>query len=146
MIWPLSFCTEIEINDGMEELARQVASLEVADTLRSSKRLALPDACMVIEFETLTSELMGRKKVLGSSKKLRLRRIKAFYGTPPTVIAKLVSEDFIRSQTRTTIASQSHCDPALSVDYRRISYFTVEIKEYRRNLLLPKDFIITEGS
>ena len=70
-----------------DELNQQLAALEVVDTLRRSKRMSLPAAENVIEFEQLSCETMRRS--FKNSEKIRTRRITAFFGIKPLVMAKL---------------------------------------------------------
>ena len=77
-----------------DSLASLVASLSIQDDVRKSKRLKMPDASLVDEFERLACLMMNRK--FGGSSKLRNRRIKAKFGAPPLVLAKcweLIIED-----------------------------------------------------
>jgi hypothetical protein len=75
------------MDDEDENLAHQLAALEVVDVFRRSKRMPLPDAGLVWEFEQLACELMKRR--MTGSRKVRHRRIIAFFGAPPLVMAKV---------------------------------------------------------
>jgi hypothetical protein len=72
---------------AMEELEQQLAALQVADVSRSSKRMPMPQAGLVLDFAKLCYETMGQTHA--GSEKIRTRRVIAFFGAPPLVIAKL---------------------------------------------------------
>ena len=70
-----------------DRLVDQLAALQITDDTRPSKRLVLPRPELVTEFEVLACHLLRKK--LNGSKDVRQRRIKATFGVPPIVIAKL---------------------------------------------------------
>ena len=68
-------------------LVEQLATLDVVETLRRVHRMPLPDAELVVEFDKLACQMMGRS--MFGSQNVRNRRIVAFFGAPSLVIAKL---------------------------------------------------------
>jgi hypothetical protein len=71
----------------MDGLVEQFAALEVIETHRHSNRMPLPPAELLLEFEKLVC-LMMRRRMVGNQK-VRYRCIKALFGAPPLVLAKL---------------------------------------------------------
>ncbi len=71
----------------MDDLVEQLAALDVVDTLRRVHRIPLPDAELIVEFDKLACQMMGRS-VYGS-RTVRDHCIVAFFGAPSLVIAKL---------------------------------------------------------
>ena len=71
----------------IDRLADQLAQLQVTETTRPSKRFELPPPQLVSEFKVLSCHLLRKK--LNGSKSIRDRRIKATFGVPPIVMAKL---------------------------------------------------------
>jgi hypothetical protein len=74
-----------ENESTMDELIQQVAALEVADRLRRSKRMPMPEAELVLDFSKLACETMGRPCSNNGSEKIRTRPTASFFGAPALV-------------------------------------------------------------
>ena len=75
----------------MDDLAEQLAALDVVDTLRRQHSMPLPDAELVVEFDKLACKMMNQRKTI--SRNVQNRRIIAFFGAPSLVISKLVGSE-----------------------------------------------------
>jgi hypothetical protein len=71
-----------------QELSKLFACLTIMDKIRGqAKKMSMPDADQVFEFEKLAVLTLKRK--FGGSEKIRKRRMRTEFGTPPVVMAKL---------------------------------------------------------